>query len=61
MDEKEDSPVQLPVEVFVKLKKMNKQSQCKKISTKMSDKNFACIRRPTRLNRIPTGTSKLIT
>ena len=48
---KEDSPVQLPTEVFVKLKKMNKQ--CKKISTKMLDKNFACIRRPTRPNGIP--------
>ena len=54
---KEDSPVQLPTEVFVKLKKMNKQ--CKTISTKMLDKNFACIRRPTRPNRIPTSTCKM--
>ena len=46
---KEDSPVQLPTEVFVKLQKMNKQ--CKKISTKMLDKNFACIRRQL----VPTG------
>ena len=50
---RKNSPVQLPTEVFVKLKKMNKQ--CKKISTKMLDKNFACIRRPTRPNRIPTS------
>ena len=53
---------QLPTEVYTKLVKflkMNKQLQSKKISTKMLDKNFACIRRPTRPNRIPT--SKLIT
>ena len=54
---RKNSPVQLPTEVFVKLKKMNKK--CKKISTKMPDKNFACIRRPTCPNRIPT--SKLTT
>ena len=47
------TPAQLPTEVFVKLKKMNKK--CKKISTKMSDKSFACIRRPTCPNRIPTS------
>ena len=61
MRKKKNSPVQLLTEVFVKLKKMikmNKQLQSKKISTKMSDKNFTCIRRPTRPNRIPT--SKLI-
>ena len=58
---RKNSPVQLPTNVFVKLKKMikmNKQLQSKKISTKMSDKNFTCIRRLTRPNRIPT--SKLI-
>ena len=53
---KKNSPVQLPTEVYTKLVKflkMNKQLQSKNISTKMPDKNFACIRRPTRPNGIP--------
>ena len=53
---RKNSPVQLPTEVFVNLKKMNKQ--CKKISTKMLDKNFACIRKHTRPDRIPTSKLK---
>ena len=62
MRKMKNSPIQLPTEVYTKLVKflkMNKQLQSKKISTKMPDKNFACIRRRTRPNRIPT--SKLIT